>query len=46
MISETWLPKMSERGIILMHDINARIPGFTGFDAWRDIAAKYPHSRL
>ncbi len=43
---ETWLPKMSERGIILMHDINARIPGYTGFDAWREIAAKYPHFRF
>lgn len=40
---ETWLPKMSERGVVLLHDINARIPGYNGFDAWREIAARFPH---
>lgn len=39
---ETWLPKMSKRGIVLMHDINARMPGYGGFDAWQEISRQYP----
>ncbi len=40
---EAWLPKMSERGVILMHDINARIAGYGGVQAWREISARFPH---
>lgn len=37
-----WLPKMSPRGVILMHDINARKPGYGGIRAWEDTAAHFP----
>lgn len=43
---ETWLPKMSERGVILMHDVNARIPGYSGFEAWLEISSRYPHFKF
>ena len=40
---ETWLPKMSSQGVVLMHDINARIPGYGGVRAWEEISARFPH---
>ena len=39
---ETWLPKMSSSGVILMHDINARIPGYGGVRAWEEISSRFP----
>ena len=39
---ETWLPKMSSSGVILMHDINARIPGYGGVHAWEEISSRFP----
>lgn len=39
---EAWLPKMSARGVILMHDINARIAGYGGLQAWGEISARFP----
>lgn len=39
---ESWLPKMSERGVVLIHDICARIPGFGGVEAWAEISASHP----
>lgn len=39
---ESWLPKMSTRGVILMHDINARMEGYGGLQAWDDISSRFP----
>lgn len=39
---ESWLPKMSARGVVLMHDINARMGGYGGLRAWDEISARFP----
>lgn len=39
---ETWLPKVSKHGLILMHDINVRERGFGAWRAWEEVSAKYP----
>ncbi|OLC99949.1 MAG: hypothetical protein AUH86_01220 [Acidobacteria bacterium 13_1_40CM_4_58_4] len=35
---ETWLPKLSQNGIILFHDVTARVKGFGVDKLWREIA--------
>jgi len=39
---ESWLPKMSTEGVILMHDICERAVGFGVWKLWAEIKAKYP----
>ncbi len=39
---ETWRPKLSDRGVILFHDVSERIADFGVFQLWEDLAAKYP----
>lgn len=39
---DSWLPKMSDRGVILIHDTRARLPGYGGVAAWKKISVRFP----
>jgi hypothetical protein len=39
---ETWLPKVSDRGIILFHAVVERIADFGVWRLWEEVTARYP----
>ncbi len=39
----TWLPKISARGIVMLHDINEHQRDFGVWRLWAEMADKYPH---
>ena len=39
---EAWLPSVSKRGVVLMHDITVRDHDFGVWRLWQDLSGKYP----
>lgn len=39
---ESWLPRVKDDGIILLHDIEARLPEFGVRRFWQEISSQYP----
>ena len=40
---ESWRAKMSDRGVVLLHDTNVRDGNFGAFRFWEELRARHPH---
>jgi O-antigen biosynthesis protein len=43
---ESWQPKLSERGVVVLHDINARERDFGVWKLWEELRAERPYLEL
>jgi glycosyltransferase involved in cell wall biosynthesis/predicted nucleic acid-binding Zn-ribbon protein len=39
---ETWLPKLSQRAVVLFHDINERRSDFGAWRFWEEVSTRFP----
>ena len=40
---ETWLPKISDRGVVLLHNIDVDRDSFGSWQFWDEVKQRYPH---
>lgn len=40
---EKWLPKLTDRGVVLLHDINVRESDFGVWKFWEELKPRFPH---